>query len=119
MQQVSRQILLSGGLPPTLELKKGTRLPPWFTKAVMDSTEQHGWWQVYLDNFMAGERTAAGCDALNQALQSMAMKAWGGAGVLTADDKQVLSSSEVPELEIRLICWELLPSRFSKPCCPQ
>ena len=60
MQQISRQVLLFGGLPPNLELPKGTRLPPWFTKAIEQSDDKHGWWQLYLDNFMAGERTFAG-----------------------------------------------------------
>ena len=35
VQQASREVLLSAGLPHQLELRKGITLPPWFTKAVI------------------------------------------------------------------------------------
>ena len=55
MQQASREILLSNGLPPELELKKGTPLPPWFTQVLQSTSPDRAWWQVYLDNFMAAD----------------------------------------------------------------
>ena len=101
VQQLSRQILLNSGLPPETELAKGIPLPLWFSQAIAESTSTRAWWQVYLDNFMSGEVTEQE-PGINQTLQELAMKAWGSNGVLTAEDKQVLSSPEVVELGIRL-----------------
>ena len=102
MQQLTREILLTKGLPESLELKKSAPLPAWFTQVLNDSDEEHAWWQVYLDNFLAGERVSTTTSSLNVALQGAAMKAWGDAGVLTAEDKQVIDSPQVVELGIRL-----------------
>ena len=101
MQQLSRQILLNSGLPPENELAKGIPLPLWFSQAIAESSSTRAWWQVYLGNFMSGEVTEQE-PGINQTLQELAMKAWGSNGVLTAEDKQVLSSPEVVELGIRL-----------------
>lgn len=102
MQQLTREILLTKGLPESQELKKSAPLPAWFTQVLNDSDEDHAWWQVYLDNFLAGERVTGTASSLNVALQGAAMKAWGDAGVLTAEDKQVLDSPQVVELGIRV-----------------
>lgn len=101
MQAVSREILLSRGLPPNLELKKGTPPPPWFAQVHGGTTSTRSWWQVYLDNFMAAD-LHAGEGAQDEALQKMAMSAWSNVGVLTADDKQVLNSPVATELGVRI-----------------
>lgn len=102
MQQASREVLLAAGLPRDLELRKGVSLPPWFTKAIMEATEDRGWWQVYLDNFLSGEANYQEDGNLNLRLQNLAMLGWTRAGILTAEDKQVLNSREVVELGIRI-----------------
>ena len=102
MQQASREILLSFGFPPHLELKKGSPLPSWFTQVLEATTPDRAWWQVYLDNFMAADAEGQGCQSVNGHLQSLAMRAWESAGILSAEDKQVLSSTEVVELGVRL-----------------
>ena len=100
-QAVSREILLSRGLPPGLELKKGSPPPPWFAQVQSSASSTKAWWQIYLDNFMAGDlHKDAG--ALDEDLQALAMNAWTSAGILTAEDKQVLSSASAVELGVRI-----------------
>ena len=101
MQAVSREILLSKGLSPELELRRGTPLPAWFTQVANSSTPSRAWWQVYLDNFMAGEVEDGGNSGKDATLQEVAMRAWSNTGVLSAEDKQVLSRSNVTELGVR------------------
>lgn len=102
MQQISRQVLLRKGLSPALELRKGKPLPPWFAQAMRTSSSETAWWQIYLDNFMSAELEMPGTSGLNIRLQKDAVEAWQSTGILTADDKQVLSSPEVVELGVRL-----------------
>eukprot|EP00435_Cladocopium_sp_Y103_P045333 s2195_g13.t1 len=51
---------------------------------------------------MAAERVSGPYKEIDMDLQSMAMRAWHTTGVLTADDKQVLGSTEAVELGARL-----------------
>lgn len=102
MQMISREVLLRKGLPPHMELRKQGSLPPWFAQVCHAAGEQRAWWQVYLDNFMAGERCAIGSAGLNVSLQDQAMEAWKEANILTADDKQVKNSRSVVELGVRI-----------------
>eukprot|EP00435_Cladocopium_sp_Y103_P028366 s1320_g7.t1 len=101
MQQISREILLQKGLPPELELHRARRVPAWFVGAVDMAHDKSCWWQVYLDNFFAAEKTSGTTGKDNAQLQQAAMKAWSSSGVLTAEDKQVLNSPEATELGIR------------------
>ena len=57
MQAISREILLCRGLPPHLEVRRGSSLPSWFAQVINKQSETQAWWQIYLDNFMSGERT--------------------------------------------------------------
>ena len=101
MQAISRQVLLKQGLPADLELRKTKGLPTWFTSSVEGATSDRAWWQVYLDNFMSAQ--VGGSESQrDQALQSLAMVAWKSAGILTAEDKQVLGSTVATELGVRL-----------------
>lgn len=102
MQAVSREILLSRGLPPQLELKKTGLIPSWFTKVAEASTPQRMWWQVYLDNFMSGHVGNPGDLGGDVGLQEKAMHAWESAGVLTAKDKQVVGVHCATELGVRI-----------------
>ena len=102
MQQLSREILLTQGLPGELELHKGTPAPVWFTRTIAEASEARAWWQVYLDNFMSAECSEGTYEGLDASLQGKAMSAWHATGVLTADDKQVISAATAVELGIRL-----------------
>lgn len=101
MQQVSRQVLLMKGLSPCMELQKVDGMPRWFTNSVESADNDRAWWQVYLDNFMAGESTTGNRGIVNEILHLDAMTAWDEAGILTAKDKQVLSQESVIELGVR------------------
>jgi len=57
---------------------------------------------VYLDNFLSADAEGKSSDSLHRKLQELAMRAWDSAGILSAEDKQVLSSSEVIELGVRI-----------------
>ena len=101
MQQISREILLGHGLPPEQEFRKTGPVPLWFAQVMEKTTPTCSWWQVYLDNFLSGERHDGdgGEDGLK--LHSMALQAWESTGVLSASDKQVLNSQSVVELGVR------------------
>ena len=101
MQQISREILLSKGLPPSLEYRKSGNLPPWFAQVMDGTSSTTAWWQVYLDNFMSGERTEGEPGQIGLELQQKALAAWESTGVLTAADKQVLAAKQVTELGVR------------------
>jgi len=55
MQAVSRELLLSQGLPENSELKKGSVLLQWFTQVAAASSPSRTWWQIYLDNFLVAQ----------------------------------------------------------------
>jgi hypothetical protein len=82
MQQVSRQVLLMKGLSPCMELQKVDGMPRWFTNSVESADNDRAWWQVYLDNFMAGESTTGNRGIVNEILHLDAMTAWDEAGIL-------------------------------------
>ena len=102
MHQLSREVFLRHGLPSQWELRKTAPLPQWFSEVLLRSDEIKTWWQVYLDNFLSGEVAQGGEGQLNVELQTVAMQAWSQAGILTAEDKQVLNSPEVVELDVRV-----------------
>ena len=102
MQAISREVLLSKGLPSELELRKGSEIPHWFTQVTSSATPHRAWWQVYLDNFMSAEVSDKQPSGINVGLQEQAMRAWDSAGILIAKDKQVLGEKEVTELGVRI-----------------
>ena len=102
MQQLSREVLLRHGLPRNLELRKGHPLPTWFSEVLEKTPASKAWWQVYLDNFMSGEVSRGPEHNLNAWLGELAMEGWSSAGILTAQDKQVVDSPSVVELGVRL-----------------
>ena len=102
MQAISREILLSKGLPPLLELKKDGAVPPWFAQVASAGTETRSWWQIYLDNFMSADVGGPPPGYGDVELQERAMRAWSSTGVLTAEDKQVLGSDSITELGVRV-----------------
>ena len=117
MQAISREVLLSRGLPVDLEIRKNKPLPRWFTQVIESSSPTRAWWQVYLDNFLACE-VGKFSTSKDVELQTKAMNSWESAGILTALDKQVLGSKEATELGVRIDGMRGLlggsPSRFLK-----
>eukprot|EP00438_Fugacium_kawagutii_P017079 Skav213874 [mRNA] locus=scaffold2374:77699:81990:+ [translate_table: standard] len=101
MQMIAREVLLTHKLPYQLEIKKTSALPPWFTKVSAEQSPT-AWWQVYLDNFLAGERTCLESAGIAVALQDDAMAAWESERILTAKGKNVVGSSNVVELGVRI-----------------
>ena len=101
MQQISREILLGHGLPPELEFRKTGPVPLWFAQVVEQASPTRAWWQVYLDNFLSGERHEGEGGSTAMELHEKALRAWESTGVLSAADKQVLNSREVVELGVR------------------
>ena len=119
MQCMSRELLLQRGMPPHMELKKTGRLPVWFSGSVDAATNDKAWYQVYLDNFFAGEVTGAE-DKWNRAFLKEAAGAWKEAGVLTAPEKDVINTTWAVELGVRIEGQEGLlgssPERMLKTC---
>ena len=101
MQQISREILLRNGLPPEMEFRKTGPVPRWFAQVVDEASPTRAWWQVYLDNFLSGERHGGDGGLAAVELHGQALRAWESTGVLSAADKQVLDSREVVELGVR------------------
>lgn len=101
MQQISRQVLLMRGLPKSLEVERVHGVPRWFTSTVAAADGHRAWWQVYVDDFIAGESSRTVTPSIGRYLQTEAMQAWTGAGILTAHDKQLLEAASVLELGIR------------------
>ena len=91
MQQLSRELLLTKGMPAELE-HKGRPAAAWFVRSVADATPSRSFWQVYLDNFTVAEHVQDEHYRHDIRLQEVAMKAWCPAGVLAAEDKQVLGA---------------------------
>ena len=87
---------------PEAELRRQTLAPQWFVDTLMRSGEEH-FWQVYLDNFMAGEVIKKGTDApAALQLHSEATSSWAEQGVLCAEDKHVFDSHDAIELGVNI-----------------
>ncbi|CAL1164317.1 unnamed protein product [Cladocopium goreaui] len=100
-----------GGSPVSakVHIKKGEELDVFrlltergiTTWVVEKSSSSRSWWQVYLDNFLSGERHDGDGGSVGAGLQGRALGAWEAVGVLSAEDKQVLNSRAVVELGVR------------------
>ena len=102
MQMVSRELVRRKDLGTAEELRKQALVPRWFVDAALRCGPL-SFWQVYLDNFMAGELSAAETqEGLSQELHRTATQAWDEAGVLCAEDKHVLDASDAIELGVQL-----------------
>ena len=100
MQEISEQLLLTQGLPRSLQVARTKPLPQWLTLS-LNHAESSGlaWWHVYLDNFMSGEKVQTGqvgCE--EQRLHQLAELSWRRAGVLSSEKKRVVSAPAVEEL---------------------
>ena len=100
MQEISEQLLLSQGMPRSLQVARTKPLPDWLTSSVSSSKVSGlAWWHVYLDNFMSGEKVTPGqVGTEEQGLHRLAELSWGRAGVLSSEKKRVTSAPAVEEL---------------------
>ncbi len=108
MQEISEQLLLTQGLPRSMQVARTKPLPQWLTLS-LSHAESSGlaWWHVYLDNFMSGEKVPTGqAGREEQRLHQLAELSWRRAGVLSSEKKRVVSAPAVEELHGRLVGWE-------------
>lgn len=116
MQMASRELIRRGSQFTATELHRQMIAPPWFVNLLQRAGKRQ-FWQVYLDNYMAGEvgpKSSAGEGSV--ALHQEAVGIWTREGVLCAEDKHVLASQEAVELGVALNGKEGLvgggPQRF-------
>ena len=102
MQMASRQLVQRCHAWGADELKRQALAPRWFVDTVARAGPRL-FWQVYLDNFMAGEVSLKGLpDSASGELHRDAVAAWTQEGVLCAEDKHVLSAQDATELGVHL-----------------
>ena len=59
MQEISERVLWNAGLPASQQIRRGVAIPPVLTQCAHEAlSSERGFWQVYLDNFMAGDKRA-------------------------------------------------------------
>jgi len=84
------------------ELRRQTLAPPWFVDSLLRS-ESEQFWQVYLNNFMAGEvckKTSA--PTASQVLHEEVVESWNEHGALRAEEKHILAATDAVELGINI-----------------
>lgn len=100
MQEVSENLLLTGGLDPTGQIRRTKGLPKFMTEVSTQARgEKRVWWHVYLDNFAAAERLVPPEPARQgQICHQSADEIWAKAGVVSSKKKRISNSSRVEEL---------------------
>ena len=102
MQMVSRELMRNISAGPGAELRRGALVPKWFISVLKEGGTE-SWWQVYLDNFMAGgKRHVRGEPTKVEKLHGEAVMAWTEAGVLSAEDKHVFETRDAVELGVNI-----------------
>ena len=116
MQMASREMIRRNATLTATELRRQMAAPAWFVDMIR-SAEGRCFWQVYLDNYMAGEvgpKQSSGSSSI--ALHEEAVEIWNKEGVLCAPDKHVYASNNAIELGVALNGTEGLvgggPTRF-------
>ena len=98
MQCLSRRVLLESRLPDSHEVRKDRMGPNWLAHCWRQGGE-HGWWQVYLDNFIScevvGPRHTPGD---GKRFFEDAHAGWQSFGILCAVDKDVEAAGVAHEL---------------------
>lgn len=100
MQEVSENLLLTGGLDPAGQVRRTKGLPRFMTDVLSKARgQQRVWWHVYLDNFAAAERLVPPDPATQGRIcHELAEEVWGSAGVVSSKKKMVVDSGRVEEL---------------------
>ena len=103
MQEISQAMLLSYGMPKELQVKRTRGLPLWLCKVLRDAGgTSKAWWHIYLDNFLAGERSQGENKTEEvDSLHSLAERAWAEIGVISSEKKRISGVEVVDELGAR------------------
>lgn len=120
MQEISERILWTAGLPTEQQLRRGYAVPAILTHCATESLKSdRSFWQVYLDNFMGGEKRAHhDPSSIGDSLHATAEKAWAETGIISSEKKRVSNCMAVEELgaliEGKLGLLGGSPKRFCK-----
>lgn len=100
MQEVSERILWNAGFSEHSQIRRGFAMPEALTKCARQSVdEDRAFWQVYLDNYMGGQKLVSGESAVACKTQhDRAEAAWKDVGILSSQKKKVENATEVEEL---------------------
>ena len=99
MQEVSQNILLMGNLPRSSQLVRDKTIPLWMVGLLRSAaTGDKAWWQVYLDNFAAGEISAESHWREGDRLHALAEEAWRDSNVMSSAKKRKRAETTAQEL---------------------
>ena len=100
MQEVSETILWREGLQRQGQIRRGQPVPAALIQAARQSlAEDRCFWQVYLDNFMGGEKRACGSNSHGgDQVHEVCEQTWKKHGILSSEKKRVSNSQETEEL---------------------
>ena len=102
MQMASRELVRRRDYLTGAELRRQTLAPRWFVDTLLRSGSEH-FWQVYLDNFMAGEVMMKGnSSGFSEQMHGEVCTSWASHGVLCAEDKHILASQDATELGVNI-----------------
>lgn len=100
MQEVSEEVLWAAGLDPRAQVRRGLPVPQvLLDTASQASRELRYFWQVYLDNFMGGEKRLKGDEStLGDGVHKKVEETWEKHGIISSAKKRVSNQVEVEEL---------------------
>lgn len=100
MQEVSEEVLWRAGLARTAQVRRGQPVPRILLETGLAAVkEDRAFWQVYLDNFMGGDkRSGQEVDKVGGQVHETVERTWKKHGILSADKKRVCDAPEIEEL---------------------
>ena len=99
MQEVSQTILHLGHLPRGEQILRDRTIPLWMVGLVKESQSRgKAWWQVYLDNFAAGEISSDHNWTEGERLHVLAEEAWKVSNVMSSAKKRKKAEVRAQEL---------------------
>lgn len=100
MQEVSEEVLWRAGLVRHAQIRRGQPVPRVLLETASEAVKEDKYfWQVYLDNFMGGDRRKRGAPPeVGNEVHDKVETTWKSHGILSAEKKQVRDSKEVEEL---------------------
>ena len=99
MQEVSQNILHAGKLPRDAQLLRDRTIPLWMVGLIRDADKDNKvWWQVYLDNFAAGEISRGNDWSEGDKLHMLAEEAWKTSNVMSSAKKRKRAEVKAQEL---------------------
>ena len=100
MQEISERVLWNAGLPASQQIRRGVAIPPVLTQCAHEAlSSERGFWQVYLDNFMAGDKRALHVNpSVGDHMHDTAEAAWARTGIISSDKKRVAKAEVIEEL---------------------